>query len=289
MTATAPLTFGQASVFSVFRRLPPQYHPERNVTCGWELPPHITVTEVRDVLHMLVERHESLRTRFNVDDNGASQTVGPAGELPIEHRRADGAPDEASRVRSELRSRSFDLSRQNGWSGIVFLDAQGALRHLALCFHHAIVDAHAVDQLQRDFTALVGPDSRARESFLARPVLRPRELAIEQRSPRWRDRRRRSLQHWAQVVEEIGHRAPPPGRTSGRIDIGLRSPTLLRALQTAAARFRVSAQSVLLTLTAVAVAVIADTGTPVLGVTVGNRFDPRWRKIVAPIDRKSVV
>lgn len=282
MIAVAPLTFGQVSVINGLRGLPAEHHPERNLTCRWDLPHRTTVTDVWDALRLLVERHESLRTRIHIDPGGASQTVVPAGELPVEQRLATGEPDQANQVRRELRTRSFDIDRQDGWCGMVFLDAHGAPRHIALCFHHATVDALAVDQLTRDFTALIGSESRARSCFLERPVLRPRELAIEQRSPDWQDRRRRSLEHWTRVLEEIGDR-PPVDRTTGRVDIGLRSPTLRLALQAVAAQLRVSVQSVLLALAAMAVTVITGTRMPVLGIPVGNRFEPLWREIVSPM------
>jgi hypothetical protein len=277
---TAPLTFGQTTVSTVVRLQPVDVQAERNLMRRWQIPPGTTLDQVHQALAILAERHESLRTRFELDGDRPLQTVDPPGDLPVVVRPHDDDPDRCDELLRELASRPFELRRQHGWRAAVLCQDHTTPRLLALCFHHLVGDRYGLDQLESDFTALLGPSLRARQEFLDRPVLRPRELAREQRAAQWRDRRQRSLHRWAQLLDEIGDQPPPP-RTVGRFEVGLRSATMLRAARAVARHQRVSVQSVLLTLTAITTAAVAHTTAPMVGLTVANRFDRRWSAIVS--------
>jgi hypothetical protein len=278
---TAPLTFGQANAINAFQRLPPEYHAERNLIRLCRVPPVRTLAEVREVLRLLVERHEALRTRFDLTENRRQQIVDPAGEPAIDVVRTADEPDRVNAVVKQLQARSFDLGGQPNWSATVLLGERGVPHHVAMCLHHVLVDWHGINRLECDLTSLVGGDRQARQLVLDRPRLRPTDLAWEQRSPRSRERQQRSLEHWCRVLAEAAHNPSPAAQAPGRMDFYLRSEDMWRALQAALRRDQVTLQSVLLALAALAAAGVSGTRTPVLGLTVSNRHDRRWREIVS--------
>src|SRR5690606_40874601 len=235
--------------------------------------------EILGNLLLLAERHETLRTRFDLIDGRRVQIVDPVGDLPIDEHLFSG--DDLHAVVSNQRDMRFSLDRQHGWRATLLLDEWGTPHHLVICLHHALVDWYGVDQLGREFMAVTGKDRASRRQFLERPILRPRDLAVAQRAPQWRERCQRSLRYWRRVLEEIGSPAPPSLQSTERVDFHLRSIRMWRSLQTAVQRFRISVQSLLLALMAVMVARVGDTRLPVLQLYVSNRHHQHWRPIVA--------
>jgi hypothetical protein len=229
----------------------------------------------------LIERHESLRTRLDITECVRQQIIDQTGTFHVETYFSGDDPDQVSATLRPLQDRSFELSAHHGWSGAVLLNEQGVPHRFAICLHHVLVDWYGMNQLGLDFTALVGHDDPVRQNVLDRPRLRPSDLAVAQRSAQWRERRQRSLRHWGRVLDEIGPLRPPARPSPGRIDLYLRSPEMARALQVITRRYRVTAQSVLLALTALVVAAVSRTRLPVLNFTVSNRHDHEWREIVA--------
>lgn len=281
MESIAPLTFGQANAINVFQRVPPEYHAERNLVQLCRIPSTRTLAEVRDALRLLVERHEALRTRFDLTEGKRRQVVDPAGDLPVDVAQVTDEPDCVTAAVKRLMTRSFDLSGPPAWSGVVLLDRRGVPHHVAVCLHHVLVDLYGINQLQHELSALVGEDQQARQLVLERPALRPTDLAWEQRSPASQERHHRSLQHWSRVLAEAPPGPPPAELIPGRMDYCLRSAYMWRALQATVRRERVTSQSVLLALAALVAAKVSGTRTPVLGLIMSNRHNRRWREIVS--------
>jgi hypothetical protein len=235
------------------------------------------------VLRLLINRHEALRTRFDLTKGNRQQVVEPAGELALNVLRVPDEPNRVHAVVTQLRARSFDLQERPAWSMAVLLGERGVPHHVAMCLHHVLVDWYGINQLGYDFTTLAGGDRPARQVVLDRPSPQPTNLAREQRSPRSRQRQQRSLQHWYAVLAEAARGPAPAGQVPGRTDFYLRSKGMWLALQAALRRERVTPQSVLLALASLAAARISGTRIPVLNLTVSNRHDRRWRDIVSTL------
>ena len=63
------LTFGQLSAWRSRQRFTPEQLGRANIRQVWPLPEGVTAANVRDALEVLQERHEAMRTRYQLDAN----------------------------------------------------------------------------------------------------------------------------------------------------------------------------------------------------------------------------
>ncbi|MDI5982063.1 non-ribosomal peptide synthetase [Amycolatopsis magusensis] len=114
---------------------------------GTEVP----VAAVRVALDALVERHESLRTRYLGLDGDPGQVVDPPAPVPLEVVAA--GPDGPAAALAGLFDHGFDLER--GPILRARLVRTPAEQVLALAIHHIASDGRSAAVLDRDFTALL--------------------------------------------------------------------------------------------------------------------------------------
>ncbi|WP_051760376.1 condensation domain-containing protein [Herbidospora cretacea] len=232
----------------------------------------------------LVLRHEALRARTHVDEDGEPfQVVHGEGALPI--RLAECADDEADEVAEVLLAELARTAFAPGdeWParfGLVVVE--GRVRHVAFVLCHLAADDYAADLVARELRNLL-----LRGAFPVQPSQQLLDLVTEEESGVGRYRSEAALAHW-----EKGYRRIPP--TMFPTVVGppaeprwsravLESHALEDAVAVVAARHHVSTGTVLMT--AVTTLLGPLLGHDVCAITpiVHNRYRPATRDLVATL------
>ena len=215
----------------------PLSHAQQRMWFLWQLEPDSAAYHLPSVLHIrgaldrealqgafdwLVQRHESLRTRFEAVEGRAVQRVSPALPLPIASRDCAGLDDDALRQRvAEAIRQPFDLA--NGpLLRVCLLDRGGDEAVLVVVLHHIVSDGWSmqvmVDELLQAYAAL----RRGEQPGLAPLALHYADYAAWQRA--WLDggEGERQLAYWRQRLGaeqpllELPADHPRPAQASGR-------------------------------------------------------------------------
>ncbi len=150
-TGGLPLSHGQRGLWLLEQLRPGS--PEWADLVWIRLPGAWTEDTVRTALGRLADRHEILRTRYEVRDADPVQVVDAPGG-PVELRIAAAADADAVRAaaRAEL-GRGFDLARGPVWRALLLRTADGG-QALLLGIHHLACDGWSSVLLERDLLAL---------------------------------------------------------------------------------------------------------------------------------------
>ncbi|MEV3910320.1 amino acid adenylation domain-containing protein [Streptomyces canus] len=106
---------------------------------------------LRAALADVVDRHESLRTVFADDGDGAHQRILPPGTLRPELRIVDCPGEEVDAQVAAAGRHRFDLTRESAlWAAVV---GSGARRTLLLVLHHSAADGWSLRPLAEDLSA----------------------------------------------------------------------------------------------------------------------------------------
>ncbi|MGI8667403.1 MAG: condensation domain-containing protein [Jatrophihabitans sp.] len=295
------LTYSQLSVWRSIEFMPPERMAVAALSKVWDVPAGTTAGEIEVALGKLATRHEALRTRFELDHSDeprqrVSDDCSPmlsSRELPV----AGGGDAEVAR--KELGELAFDLAQDPPWRAQL-LTRDGVPAQLAVCFHHLIVDAWAISQLQREFADLLAGGEPAA------PAPTPAALALLQRSPARQARRDAAIEHWVSVMsgsvarpqseqsEQSGRPEQPEqseqSEQSGRLLtrwVSLESVPALRAANRLASAAKASVHAVVLAAYCEIVARRSGQSEFVVGLLAGNRTDSRWRELVCTMDQLS--
>jgi hypothetical protein len=277
-TTVAPVTFGQLSVLRSLEPVAPEDLPRRNQLRLWRVPPGTSDETVHATLRLLAGRHEGLRTRFT----GTSQIVDPGHGPDPEPQDATWTThsDALERMRG-LGRRGFALDREYGWRAQPLTGTDGTPGYVAVSLHHMLVDRYALDRLTREFNSLVR-DGAAAVTGPARSVV---ELAEQQRGEGWATRRRRSMEYLRTILADDSRpRTAPP---SGRIEVRRLSTAAAPHLAAASTALAVSAQAIMLALSALICAQLRGTGRPLIGLMASNRLIPAWQAMVTSMNQRT--
>ncbi|WHX16504.1 non-ribosomal peptide synthase/polyketide synthase [Streptomyces malaysiensis subsp. malaysiensis] len=127
-----------------------------NVPIALRLTGHLDREALRLALGDVVARHESLRTVFTEDTDGAYQVVRALGEAEPEWTTVETDPANVERELREAARRGFDLSADSGELPVraTLFALDGGDEHiLLLVLHHIVSDAWSRAPLARDLTA----------------------------------------------------------------------------------------------------------------------------------------
>jgi hypothetical protein len=114
-----------------------------------DLPPERVV----DLIAILLERHESLRTTYRLG-SVVTQHVAGSGELAVEIVETDGDPfEEAVRTARRLRPRAFDMEAGLPLRAAV-VTRDGTARHVILVIGHVAMDVASSEILLYEWTTL---------------------------------------------------------------------------------------------------------------------------------------
>lgn len=272
---SAPLTYGQLSVLRSLAVHGDDGAAVANLIVVWEVRPGPEVSHTVDAWLRLVQAHESLRSTFDRDASGAfEQTVHafapaplPVIDLPV------ATPERARRVAAELAAEPIDVAHDLPWRAAVVTE-QGDPAHLVAAVHHIAADNDALRVLETAFhAALDGADVTADGQ--------PADLALTQRelsdAP--------ALAHWTAVWPTLAAADREPHDRSPRRRASIYSREALAAATTLSRRLRVSVQSLVLSVGALAVARHESRDQVTFALMAANRLDPRQAGLVTSLNQ----
>jgi amino acid adenylation domain-containing protein len=257
--------------------------PAYNVPFALSLTGPLDEAALGRALAELVERHESLRTRFPLQDGAPVQVIEPPfAPLETLDLRATPEPERAAETScAELASAPFDLERGPLFRArLVRTSAERA--RLALVVHHIVFDGWSHDVLVTELFTLYEALARGARSPLAPLALQYADhaawLAAEEHSPR----QATALEFWKQElagappVLELATDHPRPAQPSGR---GAKVTRLLPAARVQALNALARAEGAtpylaLFSLTQVLLARYAGVEDLVVGTPVAARTTP---------------
>ncbi|WP_406069003.1 condensation domain-containing protein [Micromonospora sp. NBC_01638] len=268
---TYPLTMGQLSLWQDAMRRPASQRWESNMNPAWDVPPGVGTEKFKWALAALVDRHESLRTRYRVadDSSGVEQIV--AASAPAAWQGTVEQEQWSAMAAEQLR-RPFDLTEQAPWRAWVALK-DGLPCQVQLVIHHLAADGAALAVLEHDFRSLIESPQAVR------PAPTPRGLAARQREPAYAAR----LAAAADYRERTTAAASP--------DAGIVRQGLLRACAHTGIPFslaRQTAQKLEVTLPNLLFAAyfqalvgMSGAASPLLFLLSANRLEPSVRNLVS--------
>jgi amino acid adenylation domain-containing protein len=179
-----PLSYGQERLWLLeqLEALGPVY----NVTSAIRLQGKVDTAALERAFAVLVNRHETLRTRFAVVDGMALQLIDVPGRFVLEIEDLS-SPDESKRTAAarlwvkERARHSFDI--ETGPLFVVFLLRLSAEDHVvSLVAHHAVADEWSKGILIREIGALYGAFVAGKASPLAELPVQYADYALWQRA-----------------------------------------------------------------------------------------------------------
>jgi hypothetical protein len=249
------------------------------------LPATTTVDTIVGLLSYIVGRHESLRTRLQLDEEGnEGQRVWSSGETRLEVVDAvDADPaDVAESVRCRYRETPFDSFNEWPARWAVVCRA-GVVTHLVVMYNHLALDGHGLEALTRDLTTM-DPDSGRATAPVA--GITPRAQAELQRTAAHRRQSDTAMTWWANALTTIPAQRFGPARQPEQPryrELYFNSPATYRAVQLIVARDQFQSSHVLLALYAVALFRTTGRSPSVAQVLVSNRFRPGFGESVSPL------
>ena len=242
------------------------------------LPPGATVTEVADVVRYLMSRHQALRTRIRIAEDGRPrQVVFAYGELPLDIVDTDDPEAVAERYRNT----PMDFTAE--WPvRVAVIRRDGRLTHTVTLVSHLATDAAGIVLMMAELA------TRATTPIDGRTPLRQ---AAWQRSPAGRRHNEAAMRYWENIFTTIepnrfrtDHDEHRPRYWHGEFH----SPALLSAATAIAARTGLGASTVFLTLFAVALHDVTRINPVVVRPIVGNRFRPGLSGVVCTVAQAGI-
>lgn len=294
----APLSYGQLSVLRFVQDVPRHQWSPFTIGRYCPLADHVSVEDVHAALETVWRRHESLRTtyRFRGVDPPV-QVVHPRPESVVGSVELTDHPDGADcadggerRLAERLLRTPFCLDEDDfGWRATV-LTWEGRPTALVFADNHIVADGWSLDLIEADLGPLLR-DQRP-PPVPNPPAGSPTELAREQRSAAWSDRRQATNRYWHGLIDSgllapmsgdpaSGHHAGRGDRLSGRLPLG----ALAGLISTLARRYRVFPQGLLLAMTALGFADLTGAGECPVWLVSSNRADPRWQGLVTSMNQ----
>lgn len=274
-----PATHGQLSVIRSLAAHGPDGQTVANLISAWEVPPGPDNAQVMDAWLRLVATHESLRTTLHpTDDGGLEQRVRPFSSAPLPAvELADTTHEAALSIAADLAARPIDVESELPWRAVVATE-QGDPVYLVVVVHHAAADNDALRILEGQFLAALDGAEVTAEA-------QPTELAEEQRAAP----DVQALSHWTRVWPALEAADREPGDRSPRRRASLYSEAALAATTALSRRLRVSVQSILLAVGALAIARHERRDRVTFALMAANRLDRRWLGMVGSLNQYSPV
>ncbi|GAA0974304.1 hypothetical protein GCM10009555_030400 [Acrocarpospora macrocephala] len=282
MPADAPLSHGQLFSWREIARYPDDWMQDANLPTVWDLR-GLPLARVENALRALMDRHEALRTTYHVVDGQPVQRVHESAEPPIE--RVDRVvPDrqDPEDTKDALCAVPFPMEGGLCWRGQL-VTTDGSPVFLALSFSHLILDVWSINHLTDQFRALVADPEAVAELG---PT--PSELAREQRTELWRERKEASERYWRRTLGDVLADPLPtlPARVKrNRVEATLHSHRLGGLAALAARRLGVTPPAVVMALVAAGLARHTNTDTVTMSLMASNRFAPEHHHVIGTMNQ----
>jgi hypothetical protein len=274
------LTFGQLSLWRSIEHFLPEEMGGAVLRQVWSLPDGVTAADVRGALEALEERHEAMRTRYELDLGRDLAQLVWAPE-PVVFDVQDGGADAAefaAQVSAELGEEPFDLTVDKPWRTKLITSA-GRPAYLALSVHHITADGWSMLQLGTEFLDLLaGKD-------LGKPAPTCRELAEVQHSDAWANRRTAAVDYWRRVVEQAPDSPDALSADARTRWATLRSVSSLGDAQFLAGQVGIPLPTVVFAAYAAALRERTGRDAHLVGLFAGNRLEAKWRGLVTSMNQ----
>ncbi|MGW2786685.1 amino acid adenylation domain-containing protein [Streptomyces populi] len=286
-----PLSAGQERLWVIQSLDPASYH--YNVPSLWQLSGEVDAEALEAALDGLVRRHEILRTRFTVGEDGPYQVVQPADETRCRLSRqpvdfgpggpAAGIPEEVRAFAEE----PFDLGTAPLVRACFFTDHRRPGDALfLLVFHHIAIDGSSLPTVLRDLEALYRRAVGEPQDGLVEPGLQFLDFAVwAQQQPTAESDRQ--LAYWREQLKdlpalELPADRPRPPYWSGHgaaVDFALPADVVL-ALRSLGGEEHASSFMVLLAAFKVVLARWSGQGDIAVGAAMTARSLPELEELV---------
>ncbi|WBB60774.1 condensation domain-containing protein [Streptomyces sp. WMMC500] len=292
-SVTGPLTWGQLAIWDVIRWLPDN-GSSLNSAARHEVPPGTSMTDLLGALRALVERHDSLHTRYHGSPGGPCQTVVGEAEIDVRVREIGAEPVDraAERVAESVRVLPFDVAVDLPLRPVVLTRSAAPVAVLIVVSHMA-VDGWSLAIIGADLAALL------RAERLPPPSEQPLQRARYETTDLARSRERKALAYWREEVESLPARmlgpvdpVAAPATGAGPEDELLWSRMESSALACAvrALSLRTGAEAGVIVMAATAALLAARTGEREAGLRaiVSTRFRPEDRRLVGAFNQNAM-
>ncbi|MBM7114473.1 amino acid adenylation domain-containing protein [Archangium primigenium] len=255
-TGFLPLSSAQQRLYFLDRLEPGS--PFYTIASGVRFTGPLDVAALSGALASLVERHESLRTVFTLEQDGPGQRILPAA-FSLERADVSGSPEDTRRERAlalagAFARRPFELSRETPFRALLItLDAHAHL--LVLAVHHIASDGWSMQRMLRDAAAFYSARREGRPASLPVLPFQYADFAVWQRRQLEADALAPQLAYWERALAgplpllELPSDHPRPSRRTDRgrtLHFEL-SAALSSALKTRARAWDVTLFTLLLT------------------------------------------
>lgn len=288
--ARPPLSFEQQRLWFLDRFMPAG-SGAYNISGAIQIRGTLSVAELRWILNQIIDRHESLRTRFGEHDGIPYQDILPKLDLTIpvvdlQHVPAAVREVEVHRLAAKEASRPFDLARGPLIRARVL--RLGVEDHvLLLSMHHIISDGWSMGVLFRELAAFTESLFTDSEPALAPLPVQYADYAIWQREWLQGDVLDEQLRYWRNqlantpVLDLPTDRPRPAVQTYRGAEESLQVPqTLLERLKTLSRDSDVTLFMTLLAAFKVLLHRYTHQGDIVVGSPVAGRTEPEVEELI---------
>ena len=246
----------------------------------------MTVEKMATLLEFMMIRHQSLRTRFRIDEDGTIwQTVSESGEIELEVIDIDEADDPAAIAQTTFkRQEDTPYVAEHDWPvRMAVLRRDGFAIYMAVNYSHLVVDGGGVDAIIADLPNLetgAGPHANLPTGIT------PLEQARWQQSPAGKRQSASSIRAWRRQLEAITPTRFDPSGEQQELrwwESRYTSPAGHLALTSIAHRTEVHSGTVLLAAYAVALAEVSGKNPSMMRILVNNRFRPTYAESVSSL------
>ncbi|MBD8496924.1 non-ribosomal peptide synthetase/type I polyketide synthase [Paenibacillus arenosi] len=148
----------------------------------------VSKQKLEQIFKALIERHESLRTSFMLQEDVPYQKVHDSVDFQLSSWNLSSAPDQAAQVMASF-VEPFDLSHAP-LLRVGYIDVGGDKNIVIIDIHHIITDLISMDVVQRDFSLLL-------EGIEPEPVtLQYKDYAVWQNSNSYKKRLQQQESYW---------------------------------------------------------------------------------------------
>ncbi len=283
----AELTWGQWVVW----RLMADFGSVPMVGGAMRLAEGTTVDNIVHLLSFIVCRHQSLRTRIQIQPDGTPmQLVADSGEVELEivdTAEGEDPGEVAEEVRRRLKNTPLDITADWPVRMAVILK-NGEPDHFVAMYSHMAIDGYGFEALIDDLANL---DQTTGEHLASVSGVQPMELARQQRTPAARKLSEISIRYWEPVLRNCPARpfnGPYVEREPRWWECTYVTPAAFLATNAISARTKLHTGPVLLAAYAVAVARVTGVNPCLIRIVVSNRFRPGLMDSVSTLSEPSL-
>lgn len=244
-----PLTWSQRWLWRAVAAQAPNY-AHLNLAAGVEVPAGCDLEDVMAVLSFILERHETLRSRFCVDEHGEPvQLLSAAGELSM--AICEAGPSETASMARQLEA---DLTRMpftipEPAVRVAVVTENGKPKWVILGVFEMALDFFGLQRVRGELELLLRSRPEGETQPALAEVSHPLDRVKYEQSPEGLTYSEKAVMRWRREVERFPRTALPPRRTPETLrfqECTMRSKAAAVAVSTLSRAYKVSPGAVVL-------------------------------------------